>query len=158
MTVNVLFVCTGNICRSPMAEAVFDHLVAQEGLSDRIHSDSAGTDSYHNGDSPHHGTMRILKAQGINGYEHISRRLTRSDLTSFDYAIAMDEDHYHALHSMAHNLNIKSKIALLLDYAPHLAEREVPDPYYNNRFDQVYELVEAGCRGLLAEIRKQQGW
>jgi len=157
MPIHVLFVCTGNICRSPMAEAVFNHLVAEAGLTAQFTVDSAGTDSYHVGDSPDSRTMRVLREKGIGNYRHTARRVTRADLQHYDYVLAMDEDHEYALNSMAHNLTITAKIGRLLEYAPHLGERDVPDPYYNGAFGKVYDLVLAGCRGLLADIRQQHG-
>lgn len=151
--IRVLFVCTGNICRSPMAEAVFSHLVNQAGLSEFITCDSAGTDAYHAGDSPHPGTIRILLKHGIS-YSGISRLLTRDDLSRFDYVIAMDDEHMHDIHRL-NRPPAGCKIARLLDYAPEVPEREVPDPYYNGKFEHVYQLVLAGSMGLLAQIRAE---
>jgi protein-tyrosine phosphatase len=149
--INVLFVCTGNICRSPMAEAVFMHLVRDASLADVIDADSAGTIGYHTGETAHSGTLNILKKHGIP-YNGRARRLTASDADRFDYLIAMDDEHLRALRAME---NSNSSIARLLDYAPQQPIREVPDPYYNGGFPQVYDLVLAGSQGLLAQVRKE---
>jgi protein-tyrosine phosphatase len=147
--IHVLFVCLGNICRSPMAEAVFRHLVAQAGLSDRIHADSAGTGAWHVGEPPHHGTRRVLRERGIS-YTHSARLVTPADLRHFDYIIALDSENLADLRAMVRDATRQPR--LLLDYAPAAGLHNVPDPYYSGRFDEVYELVEQGCRGLLERI------
>jgi protein-tyrosine phosphatase len=147
--VRVLFVCLGNICRSPMAEAVFCHLVAQAGLSERIQADSAGTGSWHVGEQPHHGTRRVLRERGID-YTHCARVIAPADFAHFDYIVALDRSNLADLSGLARGS--RAKVGLLLDYAPATGYRDVPDPYYDGRFDLVYDLVEQGCRGLLERI------
>src|SRR5689334_4302075 len=128
--IRVLFVCMGNICRSPMAEGVFQHLIDQAGLSDKIKIDSAGTAGYHAGERAHRGTLTMLEQNGIR-YDGRSRQLTRQDLKDFDYIVAMDDDNLADIKTLGSS---QSKVVRLLDYAPHQPVREVPDPYYNNRF------------------------
>jgi protein-tyrosine phosphatase len=149
-TVSVLFVCTGNICRSPMAEAVFEHLVRQVGLDDQIDVDSAGTADYHVGRRAHPGTLRVLEKNGIF-HDGRARHLTRDDLRQFDYIIAMDNENLDDVQALGET---DATVARLLDFAPEQPEREVPDPYYSGRFEEVYPLVLAGGKGLLARIRK----
>jgi protein-tyrosine phosphatase len=152
--IRVLFVCLGNICRSPMAEAVFAHLVAQAGLSERIEVDSAGTGAWHVGEPPHHGTRRVLRERGID-YNHRARVVAASDFADFDYIAALDSENLADLRALARGND--THILRLLDYAPAAQVRDVPDPYYNGRFDEVYELVEQGGRGLLERIISEQG-
>lgn len=150
--IRVLFVCLGNICRSPMAEGVFRHLVEQAGLSGRIVADSAGTGAWHVGERPHHGTRRVLRQRGID-YSHVARVIGPEDIARFDYLVAMDSDNLYALRRMTQRAPVQPR--LLMEYAAEAAARDVPDPYYNGRFDEVYDLVELGCRGLLEEIRRE---
>src|SRR5258708_34998196 len=135
--IRVLFVCLGNICRSPMAEAVFARLVNEAGLSDRISADSAGTGNWHLGEAPHSGTRRVLQKNSIK-YEHRARLLEEEDVKRFDYIIAMDR---HNLRDIQALRGGRARIGLLLGYAPQLAEAEVPDPYYDGRFEFLYDLV-----------------
>ena len=149
--IKVLFVCLGNICRSPMAEGVFQNMVNQEGLGDQIMVDSAGTASYHEGESAHGGTLRTLKKHNIN-YDGRSRPITRRDFDTFDYILAMDSSNLSHLLSRKPD-DSQAIIEKFLDYAENVSETDVPDPYYNNKFDHVYDLILAGSTGLLEAIR-----
>jgi len=137
-----------------MAEAVFQHLVDEAGLSDKFQIDSAGTISYHNGDPAHPGTVRVLAKHGIRSHS-ISRKVTPSDFTQADYLIALDRENFYDLKAMGRDFNLDGQLHLLLDFAKETNTREVPDPYYNNNFEYVYQLVESGCKGLLAHICRQ---
>ncbi|GJM42042.1 MAG: acid phosphatase [Ardenticatenaceae bacterium] len=154
MTINVIFVCLGNICRSPMSEAIFQQLVDEAGLSDKFHVDSAGTGSWHLGEKAHPGTRRILAEHDI-AYNGRSRLITAQDMANpKNYIITMDQSNGDNLrrefgqHPNQHRL---------LDFSSQNAESDVPDPYYHDNFEYVYELVKDGCKGLLETVRKQEG-
>lgn len=153
MTTNVLFVCLGNICRSPMAEAVFQRLVDEAGLTDRIAVDSVATSSYHVGERAHPGTRRVLAQHGIK-YDGRARQVQPGDLAApATYVVAMDQDNMAELRQrFGDDLNV----VRLLDFATHTEVRDVPDPYYSDNFEYVYRLVEDGCRGLLTHVRREQ--
>lgn len=151
----VLFVCLGNICRSPLAAAVFRHLVAEAGLEERIAVDSAGTSAWHVGEPAHEGTRRVLKRRGIP-CRHRARQIAEADLENADYIVVMDRANEQAVRELAGSRALDGRLHLLLDFAPQLGRREVPDPWYDGNFEEVYRLVEAGCRGLLGEIRRQR--
>lgn len=150
--VNVLFVCLGNICRSPMAEGVFRQMVADAGLSDHIQIDSAGTSGYHVGETAHSGTLRTLKKHSID-YDGRARQLNVADFQEYDYILAMDTSNLRSIRSMM-PADTTAKIALLLDYAQHTSIRDVPDPYYTGEFDKVYDLLEDACRNFLVALRQ----
>ena len=152
--IKVMFVCLGNICRSPMAEAIFKHQVKEAGLSDVIWVDSSGTSNYHQGEQPHPGTRRVLLDHGIR-YTHRSQQVHRHDLVEADYLVAMDRSNLRSLKRLDRGGVTDGKPSLLLDYAPDSGLVDVPDPYYEGNFERVYRLVEAGCAGLLAHIRKE---
>ncbi|ELK42269.1 phosphotyrosine protein phosphatase [Brevibacillus agri] len=151
---SVLFVCLGNICRSPMAEAVFRHLAEQEGLAGDISIDSAGIGGWHAGEPPHKGTQKVLTEKGIACDTLRARQITRNDFAEYDYVVCMDDENLAALMKMA---PAGKKVYRLLDFAHAVQEQNVEDPYYTGRFSYVYDLVEAGCRGLLAEIKRKKG-
>jgi protein-tyrosine phosphatase len=153
MAVKVVFVCLGNICRSPMAEGVFKHLVKEAGLQDKIHVDSCGTGGWHIGEAPHVGTQKVLAKHGVD-YQHQARQLHQVDFDEADYLIAMDSDN---LRDIMRTGSSGAEVAKLLDFAKGIEEADVPDPYYTGRFDEVYELVLAGSKGLLAHIRQKEG-
>jgi protein-tyrosine phosphatase len=150
--IRVLFVCLGNICRSPMAEAVFAHKVREAGLSDTIYTDSAGTGHWHIGNPPHHGTRRILAKKAIQ-YSHAARQIVASDLEKFDYILTMDDDNYQ---NVVHMGKGKAVVRRFLEYAPDSGISEVPDPYYTGNFEEVYELVDKASEGLLQAIRQER--
>jgi protein-tyrosine phosphatase len=154
--VNVLFVCMGNICRSPMAEAVFRHLVEQAGLADQFHIDSVGTHSYHVGEPAHRGTRQVLAEHQI-ACEVISRQVSPTDLQNADYILVADRGNMSDLKARARGVSLQGRLHLLLDFAPNQPLREVPDPYYSGNFEQTYQLVNEACRGLLAHIQKEHG-
>jgi protein-tyrosine phosphatase len=140
----------GNICRSPMAHGLFKHMVKEAGLSDQIVVDSAGISAYHNGEGPHWGTQEILDEHGIQ-FDHASRQLTRRDLKEADYLIALDRSNLRGIKQLGSPIG---ELKLLLEYAPEVGIEDVPDPYYSGEFDWMFELVKAGCEGLLAHIRQ----
>jgi protein-tyrosine phosphatase len=153
--IRVLFVCAGNICRSPMAEAVFQHKVKEAGLDDIITIDSAGTGRWHIGERAHHGTLNVLQKHNIP-YNGHARQIRHSDLKEFDYILAMDRDNLHDINYLNRN-NADTEIKLFLDYANSDAltdVSEVPDPYYAGNFEEVYRLVDKGAAALLKHIRK----
>lgn len=154
MTVRVLFVCLGNICRSPMAEAIFQKLVDEAGLSERIEVDSAATSAYHAGEPAHPGTRRVLARHGIT-YDGRARQLSPEDVNNgSSYLIAMDSDNLATLRQLYGD---QPNIHRLLDFATHTPVHDVPDPYYSDNFDYVYRLIDDGCHGLLATIRTNEG-
>lgn len=152
--VSVIFVCLGNICRSPMAEAVFRQMVEEVGLSDRIRVDSAGTAGWHAGEPAHSGTLSVLRRYGI-AYDGRARQISREDLRADDvYLIAMDADN---LDTLQRRFGRHPHLHRLLDFASEHSERDVPDPYYTGQFDYVYELVRDGCSGLLRHLQNELG-
>jgi protein-tyrosine phosphatase len=150
--IKVLFLCTGNICRSPMAEAIFQNKVNEAGLSDKIMVDSAGTHSYHVGEKAHNGTLAILKKHSIP-YDGRARQFAQRDLTDFDYIVAMDKDNLARIRPYMGGES-DAEVKLMLSYGTSSLE-EVPDPYYDGRFAEVYDLLNKACDDLLAHIRKE---
>jgi len=154
--VRLLFVCLGNICRSPTAEGVMRSLVQEAGLEDTIEIDSAGTGAWHVGSPPDERAAAAARARGITLDGH-ARQVTVDDLDDFDLVIAMDRANLCELRRLAPSEEERAKIRLLREFDPQSAdteEPEVPDPYYGapGGFDEVLELVDAACQGLLAQI------
>ncbi|MCJ7625158.1 MAG: low molecular weight phosphotyrosine protein phosphatase [Anaerolineaceae bacterium] len=149
--IGVMFVCMGNICRSPMAEAVFQYLVNQSGLKHRFEVASSGTDTWHIGERPHSGTQSILRERNITLNPHKrAQQIRKSDFEKYDYIIAMDSQN-------AANLKQFGNVRRLLDFAPPVSPKDVPDPYYERNFDYVFDLVMSGSKGLLTYIYQQKG-
>lgn len=154
--VRVLFVCMGNICRSPTAEGVFRHLVTEMDLESRIETDSAGTHAYHVGQQPDGRAQTAAKQRGINLNDLRARHVTLADYESFEYILAMDTANYEILLSQS-PAHAKPKIRMFMEFATQHTETEVPDPYYGGQrgFDIVFEMVEDASKGLLQDIQKR---
>lgn len=150
--VNVLFVCLGNICRSPTAEGVFRDLVEREGLSGAIKIDSAGTAAYHVGAPPDSRAQDEAKRRGIDISDLRGRQAHSADFQKFDYVLAMDTENHRNLEDIC-PLDSEDRLHMFLDFAPSVGLRDVPDPYYGGGFDTVYDMVEVAAKGLLADIR-----
>ena len=152
--VKVLFVCMGNICRSPTAEGVFRHVVAQSGLQDNIHIDSAGTHAYHVGEPPDSRAQLTARKRSIDLSSQRARKVEPDDFHEFDYVLAMDNSNYAELEAIC-PAGQEQKLRLFLEYSNGFQEREVPDPYYggDQGFEHVLDLVEDASHGLLASIK-----
>ncbi|WP_144394315.1 low molecular weight protein-tyrosine-phosphatase [Pleionea sediminis] len=157
MTVKVLFVCLGNICRSPTAEGVFRQRVDENGLADDIEIESAGTSGYHAGEFPDTRAISAAHRRGYDISSITSRQVSMSDYEEFDYILAMDRSNLSYLIDSAPNHH-ESKIQLFLEFANGFREKEVPDPYYggDKGFDHVIDLIESAADGLLNHLLEKR--
>jgi protein-tyrosine phosphatase len=154
--VSVLFVCLGNICRSPLAEAIFRDVVEEAGLARQFPIDSAGTSGYHDGEPPDRRTAAVAARRGVK-VTGASRQITGTDVDSFDYLIVMDEDNLRKVRRLAERARSTPEVRLLREFDPEAdGELDVPDPYFGgpDGFELVHDLVERSARGLLDHIRE----
>lgn len=151
----ILFVCTGNICRSPTAEGVLRHRLAQEGLADRVETLSAGTHGYHVGDPPDARAQRAARSRGYDLSRLRARQVTPDHFDEFDLVVAMDRSHQLALRRIAPPA-AQDRVRLFMEFAPGAGMRDVPDPYYGDSddFELALDLIEAGVEGLVTAIRR----
>ena len=151
----VLFVCLGNICRSPLAEGIFDHLVTEAGLSSKIRIDSCGTSGHHVGEKADPRSIEIARQHDIELVTR-SRQFKAHDLQNFDYVLAMDRSNYRNILSMGAPGG-KAKVKLMLTFDPDSTIQDVPDPYYGGDagFKNVYDMLLISCENLLTHIRKE---
>ena len=154
--VKVLFVCTGNICRSPTADGVFRHLVEKAGLEKQIQCESAGTHGYHVGEAPDPRTQHAAICRGYDLSSLRARRVERRDFEIFDYLLAMDESHLRLLEQLCPPQHAH-KLKLFMEFGENPSVREVPDPYYGGAqgFERVLDMVEEAAQGLLRHIKEK---
>ncbi len=154
--VSVLFVCMGNICRSPTAEAVFRKYVEDADLLDAVVIDSAGTHAYHIGNPPDRRSTTVAAERGYRMDVLRARQVSAGDIEQFDYVLAMDQDNLSILQQLAPS-HLRDKPQLFMSFAPQYGLSEVPDPYYGGAkgFEQVLDMVEEACDGLVQAIRRQ---
>ncbi len=155
MKISILFVCTGNICRSPTAEGVFRSMVESNNLSSQIKIDSAGTHGYHIGEPPDKRSQQAAQKRGIDLSNQRARQLTVGDFQSFNYLLVMDHSNYlwaSQICPSEHN----HKLKYFLEFAPELNRKDVPDPYYGGGrgFEDVLDMIEKASQGLLEHLRK----
>ena len=156
MPYKLLFVCLGNICRSPSAENIMNHLTEQANLGDCILCDSAGTSSYHIGSPPDARMTKVAKARGIF-LKGQARQFKREDFENFDLILAMDYDNYESILSLDRSGEYRDKVKLMCQFCRHHNVREVPDPYYGGSegFNLVIDILLDACEGLLEYVQKQ---
>lgn len=152
--VRVLFVCLGNICRSPLAQGVFEGVLRREGLEDEVYVDSAGTGAWHIGSPPDERALSAASLRGVDINSQRARRIAPEDCQNFDYVLTMDEENYRAVASLCQGSAV---VRPFLDFATDSPETAVPDPYYGgpDGFERVLDLVEEASEGLLEDIRER---
>ena len=157
--VRVSFVCLGNICRSPTAEAVMRHLVAEAGVKDETLIDSAGTGDWHVGEPRDRRSSAVGQRRGIP-LSGRARTFVAADFARFDHVLAMDRQNLENLLKIAPDAEARAKVRLLRSYDPEASDDEVPDPYYGGPegFDEVFDICLAACGGLLAHLRHRYGF
>jgi len=154
MKTKVLFVCMGNICRSPTAEGAFRSIILKQKLSDFFEIDSAGTHAYHIGNPPDSRSQQTARKYGVDLSNQRARKVNESDFYYYDYIIAMDTDNIEILRSIRPT-NSQSQIKLLLDYLPDVSIQSVPDPYFEGKFDEVFRMVYTACTSFLENLVKK---
>ncbi len=149
----ICFVCLGNICRSPTAEGIFQHLVNQRGLQSYFYIDSAGTSAYHIGEPANSKSQWVANQQGVKLHSK-ARRFEPADLEEFDLILAMDSENYSNIIRLDKNGSYAEKIKMMRDFEPKPDSRDVPDPYYGGMdgFQNVFDVIMRSCEGLLDEI------
>lgn len=147
--IKILFVCHGNICRSPMAEAVFRHMLEERGLGERFAVDSAAVSAEEIGNPVYPEANRTLVAHGLPASNHHAWQLTRADYDRYDFFIGMDQENIYRMRQIFGG-DSQHKVGLLLAYTEH--PREVEDPWYTGRFDRVFDLITQGCQALLETL------
>lgn len=154
--VSVLFVCLGNICRSPTAHGVFQHLVNESGLAEKITVDSAGTAAYHLGNPPDSRSQKAAKRRGIDLSYQRARQVNAQDIHDFDYVLAMDQSNFNNLLQIC-PAGLENKIRMFMEFSESASSIEVPDPYYGGEmgFENVLDMVEYASRGLLRHIQSR---
>ncbi len=154
--IKVLFVCLGNICRSPLAEAIFNHKIQALGLSRKFRSDSAGTSDYHIGELPDERSIQCAQRKGLK-IHHRGRQVNRTDFRDFDYIIAMDDSNLRNLQTLKTQYNYSDKeLFLMRDFVVGWEGLSVPDPYYGGEegFDEIYQILDTSIEGFLAKIKE----
>ena len=154
MKTKILFVCMGNICRSPTAEGSFRSIVSKLELSDFFEIDSAGTHAYHIGNPPDSRSQLSARKYGVELSNQRARQVHESDFYYYDHIIAMDSDNIDILKSICPT-DSQTQIKLLLDYLPDADFKSVPDPYFAGKFDEVFEMVYAACTSFLENLVKK---
>ena len=152
--VRVLFVCMGNICRSPLAQGVFEDVLRREGLEGEVSVDSAGTGAWHVGSPPDERALSAASLRGVDISSQRARRIKPEDCRNFDYVLTMDEENYRAVAGLCRGSAV---VRPFLDFATDSPETAVPDPYYGgpDGFEHVLDLVEEASEGLLEDIRER---
>jgi protein-tyrosine phosphatase len=152
----ILFVCLGNICRSPMAVGVFRRVAEDAGKLHLFEIDSAGMGDWHKGEAPDHRAQKAALGRGVDISGQAARKVELEDFEDFDLVLAMDGSNIEDLHDIAPHA-ARAKIRRFLDYAPHVGAQDVPDPYYGGTegFDHALDLIEAAAQGLLAELTEE---
>ena len=153
----ILFVCLGNICRSPLAESIFRHVARERGVEHLFEIDSAGTSGYHAGSPPDSRSVATARARGVEVVGR-SRMLTRDDLAAFDYIVAMDAENLSEVRDLQARVGGAARVHRLREWDPEPGDHDVPDPYYGGPrgFEAVHDLVERSCRGLLDHLLRER--
>jgi protein-tyrosine phosphatase len=148
----ILMVCLGNICRSPLAEGIMKHKIAQKGLDWQV--DSAGTGNYHIGELPDHRSVAVARKYGIDITDQRARQFQKKDFEIFDYILVMDASNYQNVLKLGSSEKEQQKVRLIMDYQAGAELKEVPDPYWDNEgFEKVFKMLDSACEGFIVTIK-----